>query len=274
MATSRSSQPHHPSTSAVLAEVTSGTADIHGHRLYWEACGAASWPTVLLLHHGLGSSRAWKAQLPALASQGWRAIAYDRWGYGASDPRPALDVPHFESDVRDLRALLDSLQVDRAALIGHSDGGTIALYFAAQSPARVTALVVVAAHIYVEPSMLPGIQSVAQAFKSDLRFRQGLRRAHGDQAEAVFYNWHQGWLRPENLSWDMRPQLRQVKCPTLVLQGELDEHATPRHAQDLAEAVPQAELWLVPGAHHMLPQEKPDEFNRRVIEFLAPIEAR
>ena len=58
-----------------------------------------------------------------------------------------------------------------------------------------------------------------------------------------------------NSSWDMRPILRQIGCPTLVVQGEADEHATPQHARDIADGIPGAELWLVPGAGHMLPQE-------------------
>lgn len=262
MATSRSEPPP-----------AAGRLTVDGHALAWEAQGDPRAPVVVLLHHGLGSRRAWRAQLPALAGAGWRALAYDRWGYGQSDPRPALDLPHFTRDRRDLEALLAALGVERAALIGHSDGGTLALEFAAALPDRVAALVVVAAHIYVEPAMIPAFADLRRRFEAEAGLRQGLRRAHGDRARQVFFNWHDGWAQPEHLAWDLRPRLAAVRCPALVVQGQDDEHASPRHAHDLAAALPQATLWLEPGAGHMLPQDQPDLFNRRALAFLEPVRA-
>ena len=223
---------------------------------------------VIFLHHGLGSTRAWQGQVPAFSKAGYRVIVYDRWGYGNSETRPHLAVPSFKDDLADLRALIETFDVKRATLIGHSDGGSIALYYAARYPEQVYSLVTVAAHIYLEPKMEPGIQDILQAFKSDQRFRKGLRRAHGEKFESTFNNWYDGWHSPEALEWDMRPLLSRIKCPTLVIQGECDEHATPQHAIDIAENIPSAELWLVPDARHMLPQEVPVEFNQKVVDFL------
>ena len=259
-----------PAAAAPEPSIQSGRFGPPDHALYWERCGRETDPAVILLHHGLGSTRAWKGQLTALARRGWQVVAYDRWGYGRSSPRPSLDLPTFATDVHDLGALLDSLRIRRAALVGHSDGGTTALYFAAQYPERVAALVTVAAHIYLEPTMVPGILGIRQAHDADPRFREGLRRAHGELAEAVFRSWYEGWVQPGHLTWDMRPMLRGVRCPALVIQGEADEHATQQHARDLAEAVADGSLWLVPGVGHMPPQDAPDEFNRRVLVFLEP----
>jgi pimeloyl-ACP methyl ester carboxylesterase len=240
---------------------------INGHFLHVESYGPPVGPNVVLLHHGLGAAQSWKGQISALAESGYRVIAYDRWGYGKSGPRPALEVPAFSDDLADLLSLVRSSS--RTILIGHSDGGTIALYFAAWHPEHVAALVTVAAHIYVEPKMHPGIEGIRQTFEQDSRFRAGLRRLHGEKTEAVFRNWYEGWHKPENQSWDMRPLLRQITCPTLVVQGMDDEHATPQHARDIAAAIPGAELWLEPGVGHMLPQDKPQEFNHRTAAFLA-----
>jgi pimeloyl-ACP methyl ester carboxylesterase len=66
----------------------------------------------------------------------------------------------------------------------------------------------------------------------------------------------------------MRPVLEKIACPTLVVQGMEDEHATPQHARDIAAGIPGAELWLDPGTAHMLPQERAEVFNRKVVEFL------
>lgn len=247
---------------------------INGHQISVTDSGPAGGFPVLLLHHGLGSQYSWKEQLPALTAAGWRVIAYDRWGYGGSSPRQEPSAPAFEEDIHDLHALLGQLKLTSGALVGHSDGGTIALYYAARFPDQVSCLVTVAAHIYVEPKMEPGIQSVRQAFERDERFRNGLRNLHGKQTESVFWNWYRGWMKPDSLHWDMRPLLEGITCPAFVVQGERDEHATPQHAKDIAAAIPRAQLWLVPGARHMLPQEDPPLFNQRVLEFLAQVVER
>ena len=66
----------------------------------------------------------------------------------------------------------------------------------------------------------------------------------------------------------MRPQLKDIRCPALIIQGSEDEHATVQHARDLADAIPDAKLWIVDGGKHMLPQEKVELFNQRMLEFL------
>ncbi len=249
---------------------------INNRNLYVEEHGSDQDPVVVFLHHGLGSTRAWRAQVPVFVEAGYRVIVYDRWGYGQSDPRPYLDVPTFEDDIADLKETLERLNVQQpalsepkgATLIGHSDGGTLALYFAEKYPDMVTSLVTVAAHIYLEPKMEPGIQGIKAAFEHDVRFRNGMRRAHGDKFEAVFNSWFDGWHKPAALDWDMRSLLSKISCPALVIQGEDDEHATPQHAIDIAVAIPDAELWLEPGVGHMLPQDEPEIFNQKVIEFL------
>jgi pimeloyl-ACP methyl ester carboxylesterase len=241
---------------------------INNRNLHIESHGPEDGHPLVFLHHGLGSTRAWRGQVPAFVDAGYRVIVYDRWGYGKSDPRPHLNVPSFVDDLADLEEAFQHLNVERSTLIGHSDGGTIALYYAVQNPDRVAALVTVAAHIYLEPKMEPGILGIKHAFENDLRFRRGMQRVHGEKFESVFNNWFHGWHQPEALSWDMQPLLRDIRCPVLVIQGEEDEHAEPQHAIDIAENIPNAELWLVPDAKHMLPQEIPGEFNRKVLEFL------
>ncbi len=251
-----------------MARQLQKTVIVNGHFLNVETNGPATGPAVVLLHHGLGSVRAWKSQVPALARAGFRVVAYDRWGFGKSAPRPGVLTPDFQTDLDDLREIMLTLHIEQAVLVGHSDGGTIALLYAAQYSERLAGLVSVAAHIYIENAMKPGITGVRQAFLQDEHFRSGLRRVHGDKFEAVFDYWYSGWTRPENLGWDLRPILKRIACPTLVVQGLEDEHATAQHARDLAGGIPGAELWLVPGANHMLPQEQPEMFNQKLLTFL------
>ena len=241
---------------------------VNGHQIYTETHGPLQGLPGVLLHHGIGAVRSWKEQTPILAEAGYRALVYDRWGHGKSEARPRLGMPYFEEDLADLECLLNRFHIQRVVLIGHSDGGKIAMYYAARCPQRVVSLIVVSTHVYVESKMNPGIQGVLQNFQDDYRFREKLRRVHGEKAGAVFRGWYEGWTDPSNLTWDMRPILRQIACPTLVIQGWEDEYATPQHARDIAAAISGAELWLVPGANHMLPQDFPEAFNPKMLEFL------
>ncbi len=241
---------------------------VNGHNIWVEQYGLENGPVVVLLHHGLGSVKAWRRQAKVLAEAGYHVVAYDRWGYGGSDARPKLDLPTFSVDINDLNRLLEQLGINRAALVGHSDGGTIALYFAAQYPRLVSCLVTVAAHIYVEPKMESGILGIMQEFETDEHFRMGMQDAHCEKYEAVFHNWFDGWHRIEHRNWDMRPVLGMIKCPSLIVQGERDEHATPQHARDIADSIYGAELWLIPEAGHMLPQENTSVFNPGLLQFL------
>lgn len=241
---------------------------VNGHNLHVEISGPENGPPVVLLHHGLGSIMAWRGQVSPLVEAGYKVIAYDRWGYGESGARQGLDLPYFRTDLKDLNSLLDQYKIQKAALIGHSDGGTMTLYYAAQQPERVSCLVSVAAHIYIESKMEPGILGIQQAFVTDERFRTGLKYAHGDKYEMVFHNWFDGWYKPESIAWDMRQLLSQIRCPALIVQGEEDEHASPQHAMDIAGSIPGADLWFFPGARHMLPQENATEFNSKILWFL------
>ena len=244
---------------------------INGHELYVFQEGSADSPTIFLLHHGLGSVQSWKGQIPFFISQGFRVIAYDRWGYGSSTRRVQLSMPEFEDDLLDLKAIYDSLGIRQAVLLGHSDGGTIALYFALRFPELVSCVITVAAHIYVEPKMSPGIESVRMAYETQPVFQKGLQRMHGDKTEAVFYGWYNGWCKPENLGWNMETLLDGISCPVLVVQGEEDEHATPKHAEVIARRISKAELWIVPSARHMLPQDMPEAFNLKTLKFLGEV---
>src|SRR3972149_7650399 len=121
MATSPSPPPATPGTKAdPKPPASAGHVLSNGHRVYFELHGPEDGPGVVLLHHGLGSLRAWKSQVPALAEAGYRVLAYDRWGDGASDARPALDLPTFEADQADLAGRFDTARLEEDDLPGRA----------------------------------------------------------------------------------------------------------------------------------------------------------
>ncbi len=249
----------------------SGVAIIDGHRLYWEEHGPVEAPaTILMLHHGLGSVRSWRRQIPALTQTGFRVIAYDRWGYGRSDIRPSFEEDFLLHDASEAIQLLDELGIQRAHFIGHSDGGTIALIIAGEHPERVSGLVVIAAHVYYEPKMAQGLKTIQDSSRVP-PLQKVLQKEHGERAAALVDAWVSHWSRGDVELLSIIDRLDAVQAPTLVIQGEEDEHASPRHAEDIADRIDQGELWLIPGVGHMPPHEIPDEFNERVCAFLGSL---
>jgi pimeloyl-ACP methyl ester carboxylesterase len=240
-----------------------------GRWLHTVMVGESTAPVVVLLHHGLGSVRAGRYQADALARAGYQAIAYDRSGYGGSGPRTAWDFPDFDEDVRDLRGLFEQIGVERAALCGHSDGGTVALLFAARHPDRVAAIATMAAHIYLEPLMAAAVERIRRAYEEDPEFRERLHGIHGPGTDDMVAGWLDSWTRAENLGWDIRAEVSAITAPLLVVQGLEDENALSDHAVALARSVRGARLELPPGARHMFPQEDPDRFNALLLGFLA-----
>ncbi|MCU0488951.1 MAG: alpha/beta hydrolase [Anaerolineales bacterium] len=248
-----------------------GFLQLTDHELYYEIHAPAQAISVICIHHGLGSLLSWRYQVDALRQAGCKVILYDRWGYGRSSPRGPYSIPGFEPDLIDLAQLVDQLVSDRVILIGHSDGGSIGLLFAARYPDKVVGLVSLAAHAYLEPKMEAGIRESSTRFHQDGNFRAALQRHHGEKFAQVFEGWSGGWLNPINASWDIRPELARISCPALILQGLEDEHATPQHARAIADSIRNADLFLSPGSDHMMQQKQADLFNRRLVDFMESI---
>ncbi|MCL6606881.1 MAG: alpha/beta hydrolase [Geminicoccaceae bacterium] len=227
-------------------------AGIHGERV--EPEGAPAAPVLVLLHEGLGSTGFWKDLPEVLAARHDLPIfLYDRRGYGRSDPEPlprSLDYLDRMALV-ELPAVLDAAGIDRAILLGHSDGGTIALLAAAAFPERIAAVIAIAAHVFVEDATIAGIRAAVAAFEAgDLR--QRLAPFHGERSEAVFRAWAETWLDPRFRTWTIEDRLAAVRCPLLVLQGEADEYATPAQVEAIARGVRgPVRTVLLPGAGHV-----------------------
>jgi pimeloyl-ACP methyl ester carboxylesterase len=220
-------------------------------------------PTLILLHSGGGSTAEWETCMPLFSSE-YTAISYDRRGYGRSELPRDFAGDYFHEDVEDLHSLLGHLDVDeKVYLCGFSDGGTVAMLYAARHPERTAALVCEGAHAYVEERTIEGLRAVRAEYEGRAR-KKGRLQDHAVQSQLA---WFQRWLSPGFRDWNIMNSLSRIACPTLVVQGVEDRFATADQAEAIAGAISHSDLWVVEGAGHRVHERFPEEFTRRVKDF-------
>ncbi|MEM1246556.1 MAG: alpha/beta hydrolase [Acidobacteriota bacterium] len=251
-----------------MEPVTTQTLQLSDASLHWAQWGAGS-PQVVLLHDGLGSLAQWR-DFPACLSEatGRSVIAYERQGHGSSTPVPTGPWPTdwLDREAERLGALLDHFGIEHPDLVGLSDGGTIALLFAARHPTRPRTVSALAAHSWVEPVCALAVSGMARL---PTPLIDSLASYHRDAA-ALFTAWSGVWASEEFASWDIRPQLGKIAAPTLIAQGTADEYATDAMLTETAAAVGETAWRLaLDGWPHLLHLHDAEALARHVAEFLS-----
>lgn len=250
---------------------------VDGRRLeyVWFGPGPEQAPTLVLLHEGLGCVELWRDFPRRLAEQtGLGVMAYSRFGYGGSDP---VDVPRPLTYMHDegrhvLPAVLDAAGVCQAVLVGHSDGGSIALINAgAVRDPRVRAVVTLAAHVFNEQVCVDSIRAARQAFEGQ-GLRDRLARYHGDNVDCAFWGWNRAWLDPDFWHWNLEEFLPDVRIPALVIQGEQDEYGTVAQVDAICRQLSgPVRRVLLPDCGHAVHRDQPDALLRLVAAFAAEV---
>jgi pimeloyl-ACP methyl ester carboxylesterase len=239
-----------------------------------EAASGAARAPIVFLHEGLGSVamwRDWPAQV--CAATGRAGLVYSRRGYGNSDPiadvrirgRLAADYMHREAG-EVLPQLLRTLAIDRPVLLGHSDGGSIALLHASRHP--VSACIVMAPHVIVEEISLRSIAAARDSYESSIRER--LSRYHAD-VDVAFWQWNDIWLSPQFRDFDIRADCRQIGAPVLAIQGCDDAYGTMRQIEQIAPTRGPVTLEKLAGCGHSPHRDQPERARRLVTDFLAQL---
>lgn len=232
----------------------------------------AGKPVLVLLHEALGCIAMWKQFPQQLAeATGLNVLIFERRGYGRSTPitLPRPDDYLLEEGTIWLPQLLDRLGLEEVVLFGHSDGGSVALIGAASCPEQVKAVVTLAAHIYVDHLTLAGIETAVERYhNSDLP--QRLARYHGDRTDLIFRAWHETWLRPScNQAMNLRPQLAEIRCPSLIMQGDNDEYGVPEQVTDTCAVIgPRAQARFIESCGHVPHLEHPQPVIEYTRNFL------
>ncbi len=240
-----------------------------GHRLrlhLQEAVGSGS--AAIFLHHGLGAIDAWQ-DLPGVlggVAPGGRVLVYERWGYGGSAARERFAPGFMEAEVPVLEEIVESLAIRPVHLIGHSDGASITLLFAAACPDLVGSVVSIAAHTFVETATTRSIRALLAGANSG-NLPPWLTRQHGARAETLLRAWADVWLGDEHGSWNITIKLAGVRCPVLALQGSADEFGSLEQLRSIESGVAGAEGWLVDGAGYSPHFDQREAFVERVAAF-------
>lgn len=229
--------------------------------------------TLVFLHEGLGCIEMWRDFPQALCdATGCPGMIYDRTGYGGSSPwpyDPGVRYMEIEAD-EILPALLAELGVEDCVLVGHSDGGTIALNYAAADPAPLRAVVTLAAHAINEPVCVAAIGRARAAFDGDLRRR--LARYHGDNTDGAFRLWSGAWLAPGFEPMDADRRLPTIAVPVQAIQGEDDEYGSELQLGIIAGKVGgYCETRLVPDCGHSPHLQQPAYVTAEIARFVAPL---
>ncbi len=231
------------------------------------ALHAGTGAPLVLLHGLAASSRWWRYNVPAL-SEHFRVHAPDLVGFGRSRARTL--APAIPEMARLLWQWLDARQVGKTHLIGHSMGGQIAIHMATRQPARVQRLVLVsAAGIPREFSLVAAARLLAEIISPR---RWGNPAFLPTVATDVLRAGPRSLLRAglHILRDDVRPLLPQIKAPTLLVWGRQDPLTPLVHGQEMANAIPDAKLVVFEDAAHMPMVDRPEQFNREVLNFLLP----
>lgn len=227
-------------------------------------------PELVLLHEGLGSVMHWRDfPLRVASATGCPVTIYSRYGSGKSDllaePLPVTYM-HDEA-LKTLPDLLMQLDIKNPILLGHSDGGSIALIYAGVHN-DIRGLVLFAPHVFVEDLSIASItQSKIDFLTTDLP--EKLSCYHRD-APRTFWGWNNIWLHPDFRSWNIEEYLPGIQCPILAIQGVDDQYGTMAQLQAIArQSGGPVEILGLENCRHSPHRDQPEAVLKAIAEFVS-----
>lgn len=210
-------------------------------------------PTLIFLHDSLGCVSLWRDFPMQLATTlQCNYLVYDRIGYGQAEPMHSAvrDQYYLHKEAHILQQIIDSYEIKKPILFGHSDGATIALLHAALYPKIPKAIIIEAAHVFVEAVTLDGVKAAKLQYETT-NLKDRLYKYHGNKVPDLVSAWIDTWLHPSFEDWDITATLGSIVCPTLFIQGTEDEFGSIEQVVKTLENIqgPKAEL-IIPMEGH------------------------
>jgi pimeloyl-ACP methyl ester carboxylesterase len=238
----------------------------------WYGPDSCDSPTLVFLHDGLGCLSLWR-DFPARVAEANRccAFVYSRFGYGNSDPIELPRPVHFMHDeaLNVLPAILEAAKIERPILIGHSDGGSIALiYSGSKFGANVNSVILEAPHVFVEDITIKSIYDAGQEYLHG-NLKPRLERHHGKNVDIAFWGWNQVWLNPEFRSWNIEEYLPHIRKPVLAIQGEDDNFGTSLQIDSISKKCSgDVQTAFLPRCAHTPHREQPELTFELIVNFI------
>jgi pimeloyl-ACP methyl ester carboxylesterase len=229
-------------------------------------------PELVFLHEGLGSVSHWR-DFPARVAEatGCPVTVYSRYGAGNSDVLAEARAVRYMHDegLAALPDLLSQLQIEDPILVGHSDGGSIAIIYAGAHD-HVRGLVLLAPHVFVEDLSVASIAEAKVTFQTT-NLGEKLGRHHRD-ATRTFWGWNNIWLHPEFRHWNIEEYLPKITCPILVIQGQDDQYGTMKQVEAIKKQVAgPVEVLGLANCKHSPQRDQPDGTLKAICRFVSEI---
>ena len=228
-------------------------------------------PYLVFLHEGLGCIQMWRGFPDEIATAtGCNLLVYSRAGYGDSSPAALPRQVKFMHDegLDVLPAVLEKLNIGRHILIGHSDGGSIALINGGGvRPSNLMGIVTLAAHVFNEEVCVKSIEAVREMYKTT-SMRQKLAKYHTD-VDNAFWGWCDIWLHPDFWHWNIEEFLPTIQVPLLAIQGLDDQYGTLAQVEAILAGVgEQATKELIPDCKHSPHLEQREATATAIVGFV------
>jgi pimeloyl-ACP methyl ester carboxylesterase len=242
-----------------------GYAEHDGAQIWYATYGSGS--PVILLHGGLGHSGNWGYQVRALLRSGYRAVVIDSRGHGRStrDARPYT----YELMASDVSAVMDALHLEKAALVGWSDGACTALVLASSAPARVAGVFFFACNM--DPSGTKEVEFSSILKRCFGRHVKDYERLSATPDQFDQFSDAVGLMQRTQPNYSAH-DLAQISVPVAIVQSERDEFIKREHAEYLARSIPYAEFVTLHDVSHFAPLQRPEQFNTAMLAFLGKVQ--
>jgi pimeloyl-ACP methyl ester carboxylesterase len=197
------------------------------------------------------------------------SFVYDRLGYGRSDREETFPADFMGEAADHLARVLDAAGIDDCCLVGHSDGGTIALLHGARHRGRVRAIVTIAAHVRRDELTYGQVLRHSEMYHAG-EIPDWLERFHGPRATHLLRCWTEVWQQTLYDSWDISPEIEAIEVPLLSIQGTEDAYGLPSQLESIGAAVPHARTEMIAGLGHFPQLEDAERIVAMVRGFLEP----
>jgi pimeloyl-ACP methyl ester carboxylesterase len=255
--------------------INTGRGRLFARRWGEDTPGDGARDPIVLFHDSLGCVELWR-DFPGRLSlaTGRSVIAYDRLGFGKSDPNPDRLTTTFirEEAHSGFSVVHTQLGIEGFVALGHSVGGAMGIVIAGAFPENCRALITESAQTFAEERTLEGIRQAKRTFEQEGQLER-LRKYHGGKAQWVLNAWTETWLAPEFSGWSLDRDLPLVHCPLLAIHGDSDEYGSTQHVERIGALAPRATIRILPDCGHVPHRQHEPIVIDAIKELLRPARA-